>query len=72
MKEGGFQGSKVGQTKRTSQGVGESTSGRMDKKALQEDLESFGFTPSLAKSEMGKEVGDKGPTYKKTKRNESG
>ena len=28
----------------------------MDAKALQEDLESLGFTPSLAKPEMGKEV----------------
>ena len=28
----------------------------MDAKALQEDLKSFGFTPSLAKPEVGKEV----------------
>ena len=27
------------------------------RKSLQEDLQSFGFTESLAKSEMGKEVG---------------
>ena len=29
----------------------------MDAKALQEDLQSLGFTPSLAKPEIGKEVG---------------
>ena len=29
----------------------------MDAKALQDDLESLGFTPSLAKPEIGKEVG---------------
>ena len=29
----------------------------MDAKALQDDLQSLGFTPSLAKPEMGKEVG---------------
>ena len=29
----------------------------MDAKALQDDLQSFGFTPSLAKPEIGKEVG---------------
>ena len=28
----------------------------MDAKALQEDMESLGFTPSLAKPEMGKKV----------------
>ena len=29
----------------------------MDAKALQDDLQSLGFTPSLAKPEIGKEVG---------------
>ena len=29
----------------------------MSAKALQEDLKSLGFTPSLAKPEIGKEVG---------------
>ena len=29
----------------------------MDAKALEEDLQSLGFTPSLAKPETGKEVG---------------
>ena len=28
----------------------------MDAKALQKDLQSFGFTPSLVKPEVGKEV----------------
>ena len=36
---------------------GESISGWVDAKALQEDQESLGFIPSLAKPEMGKEVG---------------
>ena len=44
----------------------------MDPKAHQEDLESFGFTPSLAKPEMGKEVGRLWVTFKKTGRSESG
>ena len=29
----------------------------MDAKALQDNLQSLGFTPSLAKPEIGKEVG---------------
>ena len=29
----------------------------MDAKAVQEDLQCFGFTPNLAKPEMGKDVG---------------
>ena len=29
----------------------------VDAKALQDDLQSLGLTPSLAKSEIGKEVG---------------
>ena len=32
-------------------------SGQVDTKALSEDLESLGFTPSLAKPEIGKEIG---------------
>ena len=37
----------------------------MDAKALQDDLQSLGFTPSLAKPEMGKEVGRRRAAYKK-------
>ena len=44
----------------------------MHAKALQEDLESRGFIPSLAKPEMGKEVGDKGLAPKEAGANESG
>ena len=44
----------------------------MDPKALQEDLPCLGFIPSLAKPEMGRRLGDEGPTYKKKERNESG
>ena len=40
----------------------------MDSKVLQMDLESFGFTWSLAKHEMAKEVGRQGPTRKMTRR----
>ena len=29
----------------------------MDARALQDDLQSLGFTPSLAKPEIGKEIG---------------
>ena len=43
----------------------------MDTKAVQELLRSLGFTPSLAKPEMGKEVGDKEPAHKMTEQNES-
>ena len=53
-----FQGGNGGQATRASLGdVEGSMSGRVDAKALQDDLQSLGFTPSLAKSEMGKEVG---------------
>ena len=44
----------------------------MDPKDLQEDLQSFGFTPSMAKSDN--EKGDwetKGPAHKMTEQNES-
>ena len=42
-------------------------------KALQEDLQRLGFTPSLVKGKrkMGKRLGDKGLAYKMTERNES-
>ena len=58
MKEGRFQGDKRGQARRASLGEVEgSMSGRVDTKALQDDLQSLGVTPSLAKPEMGKKVG---------------
>ena len=58
VKEGRFQGGKGGQAKRASIGkVEESRSGWVDAKALQDDLQSLGFTPSLSKPEIGKEVG---------------
>ena len=44
----------------------------MEAEAFQEDLESFGFTPSLAKPEMERRLGDEGPTHKMTERNKSG
>ena len=58
VKKGRFQGGKKGQARRASLGEVEgSMSGRVDAKALQDDLQSLDFTPSLAKPEMGKEVG---------------
>ena len=58
VKEDGFQGGEGRQAKRASlRELGESMSGRVDVKAPKQDLESLGFTPSLAKPEMGKEVG---------------
>ena len=58
VKEGRFQGGKGGQARRASLGdVEESMSGCVDAKALQDDLQSLGFIPSLAKPEIGKEVG---------------
>ena len=47
---------KGGQAKRTSLDVGESMSGLVKAKALQDDLESLGITRSQAKSEMVKKV----------------
>ena len=44
----------------------------MDAKALQDNLKSLGFTPSLAKPEIGKEVGRKKPAHKMIERNKSG
>ena len=56
--KGRFQGGKVGQAIKASlREVEGSTNELVDAKALQDDLRSLGFTPSLAKSEMGKEVG---------------
>ena len=57
LKEGAFQGGEAEQGKRYSlREVGESMSKSVDPKAFQDDLESFGFPPSLAKSEIGKGV----------------
>ena len=54
VKEGRFQGGQGGQARRASlEQVEGSMSAWVDAKALQ----SLGFTPSLAKPEMGKEVG---------------
>ena len=37
----------------------------MDAKPLQDDLQSLGFTPSLAKHEIGKEIlGNEKPAHK--------
>ena len=53
-----FQEGEREQAKRASLGeVKGSISGRVDAKALHEDLQSLGFTPSLTKPKMGKEVG---------------
>ena len=57
VKKGRFQGGKGGQVRRASLGEEGIMSGCVDAKALQNDLQSLGFTPSLAKPEMGKEVG---------------
>ena len=58
VNEGRFQGGQGRQARRASlEQVEGSMSGRVDAKALQDDLQSLGFTPSLAKPEMGKEVG---------------
>ena len=57
VKEGRFQGGDQGQARRVSLAEVEgSTSCVVDAKALQDDLLSFGFTSSLAKPEMEKEV----------------
>ena len=45
-------------------------SGCVEAKALQEDLESLGAIPSLTKPEMKKGLGDEGPAYNMTDRNE--
>ena len=54
----GFQGGEGGQARRASLGEVEgSMSGWVDARALQENLQSLSFTPSLAKPEMEKEFG---------------
>ena len=57
VKKRGFQGGEVGQAKRAFLEVGESMS---RPKILQKNLESLGFTPSLAKSEIEKVVEKRG------------
>ena len=58
VNKGRFQGGKGGQARRASlEEVEGSMSGSVDAKALQDNLQSLGFTPSLAKPEIGKEVG---------------
>ena len=58
VNDGRFQGGKGGQARRASlEEVEGSMSGRLDAKALQDDLQSLSFTPSLAKPKIGKEVG---------------
>ena len=57
MNEGRFQGEEGGQARRSSlEQVEGSMSGLVDAKALQDDLHSIGFTPSLVKPEIGKKV----------------
>ena len=56
--EGRFQGGQGGQATRASLGQVEgSMSESVDARALLDDLQSLGFTPSLAKPEIRKEVG---------------
>ena len=58
MKEGRFQGGEGGQIKTAFLGkVERSVNECADAKDLQKDLQSLGFTPSLAKPEMGKKIG---------------
>ena len=58
VKEGRFQGGQGGHARRASlEQVEGSMSGWVDAKDLQDDLQSIGFTPSLAKPEIGNEVG---------------
>ena len=49
-----------------------SVSGKMDAKALQEDLQSPGFTPSLTKPKLEKESGRRRPAHKMKQRNDPG
>ena len=56
-----------GQARRASLGdVDGSMSECVDAKALQDYLQSLGFTASLAKPEIGKEVGDEEPAHEMT------
>ena len=58
VNKGKFQKAKGGQAKRASlEEVEGSMSRRMNAKACQEDLQCLGLFPSLAKLEIGKEVG---------------
>ena len=58
MNEGRFQEGKGGQARRASlEEVEGSMSRRVDTKALQNDLQSLGFTPGLTKPDIEKEVG---------------
>ena len=58
VNEGRFQGGQGEQARRASlEQVEGSMSGLSDARALQDDLQSLGFTPSLANPEIGKEVG---------------
>ena len=58
VNEGRFQGGQGGQARSASlEQVEGSMSGCVDAKALQDDLQSLGFTPSLANPEIRKEVG---------------
>ena len=57
VKEGKFQGERGQAKTATLREIEGSMSGRVDAKALQQDPQSLGFTPSLAKPEMEKEVG---------------
>ena len=55
VKEGRFQGGQA--TRASLEQVEGSMNGRVNAKALQDDLQSLGLTPSLAKPEIEKEVG---------------
>ena len=58
VKDGRFQGGQGGQARRAFLGEVEgSMSGRGDVKTLQDNLQSLGFTPSLAKPKMENEIG---------------
>ena len=47
-------------------------SGQVNAEALQDDLRSLGFTPSLAEPEMERRLEDEEPAHKMKERNESG
>ena len=58
LNKGRLQGGRGGLARRASlEEVEGSMSGSVHSKALQDDLQSLGFTPSLAKPEIGKEFG---------------
>ena len=67
VNEGKFQGGKGGTARRASlEQVERSMSGCVDAKALQDDLQSLGFTPCLAKPEIEGRLGDEEPAHKMT------